>query len=1142
MDVRQWLRRNEKTIQKRWLEGVQSLALSHYADLSDDELFAQILPFYRHLMTAIEQNAPQLLKQLKDWVLDQRLGQSCSLMELLQISFQLRTALGLVLLESSDAWRAMATWQKLFPFFDDAATVLAEFFTQAIEDTLLERLNEAEMLTSSLARATAETDRALLQLRAVYEVSRDLSATLDVEQITRVLAERLSDVMGGAECIVFLASEAGELSVAALVQDADKSPAVASNNVQAAVKQACAERATQLLEDESGDEWLVVPLVLKEEARGAVALGGGNVQPFDRKQADLVESIVRQAAVALENAWLFAEIRALNQELEKRISQRTRELAEEKERLESLYTITRELTFSLDLDKVLDRTLRNITRAVGANHGSIMLLDPVTNRLVYRARLGGREPLPGNGEITPFKPGLGMAGWVLQHRKPVLVDDVREDDRWLPSSGRGTWTRSLIAAPLIVGEDVHGVLIVSDGRPGFFREAQLRLVTTAAGQVAQAIHNAELYQYVRETAERLGETLRTQQEESSKSHAILRSIADGVIVADARRRIVLINLAAEHILGARGETVIGQDVYNVFGAFSPQGRMEALAAMEALITDPVPSKATLRVIDTTLELEDRMISARLTPVFTESEEFVGVVTILRDITKEVLADRAKNEFVSTVSHELRTPLTSIKGYTDLLIAGAVGAVNDGQRRFLSIVKSNADRLTALINDLLDISRIETGRITLHIENLRMEDIVLEVVSSLRQQIEDKGLELVLDIAPDLEDVPGDRARLTQVLTNLVANAEHYTSEGRITIALSPMDGAVRLDVKDTGIGISTEDQLKIFDRFYRADHPVVQESEGTGLGLSIVKMFVELHGGRVCVNSKLGEGSTFTVILPTTGRELPPSVSLPPAVPGKKILVVDDERDILELLRYQLEKQGYEVVATSVGSAVVPTASREQPDLITLDILLPDKDGFEVLRDLKANPQTAHIPVVILSVVQDAESGLQLGAVDYIPKPINEERLLAAVENVLARKGKVLIAEDDPDTNSLLTELLIRKGFETVRALNGYEALAAAYRERPDLILLDLRMPGMDGYEALTRLKRDQVTQDIPIIAISAHAADVEVERQRLQALGVREFLSKPFSFDLLLGEIERALEDGGSQENSESPENIGSTRSVNVL
>ena len=1125
MDVRQWLRKNEKTIQKRWLEGVRSLALPRYADLSDEELFAQILPFYHHLMTAIEQDAPHLLKQLKDWVLTQRLERGCSLMDLLEISFQLRTALGLALLESSDAWRAMAAWQKLFPFFDDAATVLAEFFTQAIEEALLERLGEAEMLTSSLARATAETDRALLQLRTVYEVSRDLSATLDIEQIAHLLAERLSAVTGGAKCAVFLADETGELNVAAWARCPDQAQAIVPGNVQAAVRQASADRTPQFLRDETRGEWLVVPLVLKEETRGVVALSGGNTRPFDREQTDLVESIVRQAAVALENARLFAEVRALNQTLEERIAQRTRELAEEKERLESLYTITRELTFSLDLPKVLDRTLRNVTRAVGANHGSIMLLDPTKNHLVYRARLGGREPLPGDGEVTPFKPGLGLAGWVIQHREPVLVDDVQKDARWLPSQGRGTWTRSLIAAPLIVGEDVHGVLIVSDGRPGFFHEAQLRLVTTAAGQVAQAIHNAELYQYVRETADRLGEMLRTQREESSKSRAILESIADGVIVADARRRIVLINSAAEHILGARSETVIGQDVYNVFGAFSPQGRMEALAAMEALIADPVPSKATLQVIDTTLELDERVINARLTPVFTEREEFVGVVTILRDITKEVEADRAKSEFVSTVSHELRTPLTSIKGYTDLLIAGAVGSITDGQRRFLNIVKSNADRLAALINDLLDISRVETGRVTLHIENLRMEDIVLEVANSLRQQIEDKGLELVLDIAPDLDEVPGDRARLTQVLTNLVANAYHYTPEGRITIALSPMDGAVRVDVKDTGIGISTEDQLKIFDRFYRADHPVVQESEGTGLGLSIVKMFVELHGGRIWVNSKIGEGSTFTFILPAADRELPPSMLPQPATRGKKILVVDDEHDILELLRHQLEKQGYEVVATSQGSAVVSTACREQPDLITLDILLPDKDGFEVLRDLKSNPKTANIPVIILSVVQDAESGLQLGAVNYVTKPINEEQLLTAVESVLARKGKVLIAEDDPDTNSLLTELLIRQGFETVRALNGYEALAAAYRERPDLILLDLRMPGMDGYEALTRLKRDPATRDIPIIAISAHSADVEMERQRLQALGVREFLSKPFSFDLLLGEIERALEDDETEE-----------------
>ncbi|MBC7249977.1 MAG: response regulator [Anaerolineae bacterium] len=1120
MDVRSWLQKNEQTIQKHWFKGIQRLTLPHYADLPAEELYTEIMPFYRHLTAAIEQEAPHRLKQLKDWVLGQRLEHGCSLTELLRISFQLRTALGLALLESSDAWRAMATWQKLFPYFDEAAMVLAEFYTQDIEDNLLERLGEAEMLTASLAQATAEADRALLQAQTVYEISRDLNAALEVEQIARILAERLMAVVEGEECAIFLSDEEGELTPAPAAQVTTPAQGGTSAAVQNAVAQAFADKNTHLLRANSSGEWLVVPLVLEDRSRGVVALGKAPGQPFNRLQIDMVESIVRQAAVSLENARLFAEVRALNQSLEERIAQRTQELAEEKERLESLYTITRELSFSLDLNKVLENTLRNVTRAVGAAHGSIMLLDPISERLVYRARMGGREPLPKEGEITPFKPGVGLAGWVIQHRQAVLVDDVEKDERWLPSVGRGTQTRSLIAAPLIVGEDVHGVLIVSDGRPGFFDEEQLRLVTTAAGQVAQAIHNAQLYQYVRETADRLGEMLRTQQEESSKSRAILESIADGVIVTDTHRRIVLINSAAEDILKARGETVMGRDVYNVFGAFSGQGKAEALAAMEALLTDPEPSVAASRVVDTTLELEERVISARLTPVFTENEEFLGVVTVLRDITREVEADRAKSEFVSTVSHELRTPLTSIKGYTDLLIAEAVGPVNDGQHRFLSIIKSNADRLTALINDLLDISRIETGRITLHMEKLRMEDIVLEVANSMRQQIEAKGLKLELDIAPDLEEVSGDRARLIQVLTNLVANAYHYTPEGQITVALSSMDGAVRVDVRDTGIGIAPEEQVKIFERFYRADHPVVQQSEGTGLGLSIVRMFVELHGGRVWVNSELGKGSTFTFILPTVGRELALPTLPPPKSRGKKILVVDDERDILELLRYQLEAQGYEVVATSMGSSVVPTACREKPDLITLDVLLPDKDGFEVLRDLKANPQTAHIPVIILSVVQDAESGLQLGAVDYLAKPIHEERLLSAVERVLARKGKVLIAEDDVDTNNLLSELLLRKGFETVRAFNGYETLAAAYRERPDLILLDLLMPGMDGYEALNRLKRDQATKDIPIIAISAHAADVELERQRLQALGVREFLSKPFSFELLLSEIERTLED----------------------
>jgi DNA-binding response OmpR family regulator/two-component sensor histidine kinase len=448
----------------------------------------------------------------------------------------------------------------------------------------------------------------------------------------------------------------------------------------------------------------------------------------------------------------------------------------------------------------------------------------------------------------------------------------------------------------------------------------------------------------------------------------------------------------------------------------------------------------------------------------------------------------------------------------------VGSVNEQQQHFLSIVRNNADRLAILISDLLDISRIDTGRVKLNMERIILTEVVREVAESLRGQVESKGLRFEMDLPEQVEPIIGDPMRLAQVVTNLVGNSCKYTDQGWVRVKVSSLGGAVRLDVADSGIGISVEDQRRVFDRFYRADTPLVEGRGGTGLGLAISKELVELHGGRVWVESELGVGSTFTVILPTSAQQLSSSILEKLPAGAKKILVVDDERDILALLRYQLGIQHYQVITASSGEQAIAKAIEEQPDLITLDVLLPDRPGFSVLRELKARPETSHIPVIILSVVRDETSGYRLGAVDYVLKPIDKERFLRSISTALDVKEKVLIAEDDPDTAEMLAELLSRNEYVPLHAVNGYETLALARREHPGLILLDLRMPGMDGYEALTRLKRDPETHDIPILVMSAHAADPIQERLKVQSMGAEDFLSKPLSMEELMAEIERAL------------------------
>jgi DNA-binding response OmpR family regulator/nitrogen-specific signal transduction histidine kinase len=526
-----------------------------------------------------------------------------------------------------------------------------------------------------------------------------------------------------------------------------------------------------------------------------------------------------------------------------------------------------------------------------------------------------------------------------------------------------------------------------------------------------------------------------------------------------------------------------------------------------------------------LEVDSHIIHAHLSPVLTLRGDFLGVVTVLRDITKEVESDRAKSEFVSTVSHELRTPMTAIKGYTDLLHAGAVGSINKEQKRFLGIIRSNADRLTALINDLLDISRMDAGRVRFEPQPMQVGEVVSDVVNALAVQADTKQQTLTYEVVGGLPDVVGDRDRLNQVVTNLVGNAIRYTPEGgEVEVHVYPVEGAVRVDVRDTGIGIAPDDLGHIFERFYRSDHPLVQETSGTGLGLSISKMFVEMHGGRVWVESELGKGSTFTFILPVPARkegEYKDDRRVSPRVMARTrtILVVEDDPDVADLVKMQLENSGYRVFVLGRGRPVVSRVKEKRPDLIILDLILPDMEGLEVLRALKAGAVTADIPVIVLSITQDDGTAWGLGAVDYLTKPVAGEHLLQSVEKALIWQGRVLVVEDDPDTAGLLSATMRQIGFTPLVAADGYEALALARRYRPDLILLDLRLPGMDGYESLTHLKRDAVTQTIPIITVSAHVANTEQERKRLITLGAASFLPKPFSIEDLLAEVESALQ-----------------------
>jgi signal transduction histidine kinase len=395
-------------------------------------------------------------------------------------------------------------------------------------------------------------------------------------------------------------------------------------------------------------------------------------------------------------------------------------------------------------------------------------------------------------------------------------------------------------------------------------------------EIERQIENSETVGLIREQAEQLGRMLHEQRCAAAQLEAVLSALAEGILLADEQGKVVLANHSTRRILrvdavsseldeGASLEAACaGQPLGTLFAACSFESRTALCQALASIPgTAGAAREAGLEPTNVLLKIQDRAVRASLTPMLDEEQRFAGTVIVLRDVTLEQEVAQAKNDFVSLVSHELRTPMTSIKGYTDLMLKGSVGVLNEQQLSFMTVVKSNVDRMAELVSDLLDVSRIEAGRVRLTRERLALAGVILEISQDLAETMRQRELTLRFDLSPGLPPVYADRGRVVQVLLNLLSNAYRYTpAGGTITVAVHTRDDVVQVDVIDTGIGIPEQDHESIFERFYRADHPVVREQAGTGLGLPIARSLIEMHGGRLWLRSEVKAGSTFSFTLP----------------------------------------------------------------------------------------------------------------------------------------------------------------------------------------------------------------------------------------------------------------------------------------
>jgi PAS domain S-box-containing protein len=620
------------------------------------------------------------------------------------------------------------------------------------------------------------------------------------------------------------------------------------------------------------------------------------------------------------------------------------------------------------------------------------------------------------------------------------------------------------------------------------------------------------------------------------------SMADGYWVSTPAGAIQLCNPASVQILGYPDEQAL--KAINVTDLWAhPEQRNDFIAQLlEARSLDDY--ELDVRKYDGT------PITLRCTFRLVGEGEAAKIEVTFRDITrqKQVDADirearnaaeqanQAKSTFLANMSHELRTPLNAILGYSEMLIEEAEELEEDLFSDDLQKIHSAGTHLLALINDVLDLSKIEAGHTELFAENFTLEELIRDVSSTTAPLIEKNGNTLVVEVEDPQAAARQDLTKVRQALLNLLSNAGKFTDNGTVTLAArTETEESVSwmvLSVADTGIGVAEEKHQRLFEEFSQADASTTREYGGTGLGLAISRRFCRLMGGDITVASAVGEGSTFTIRIPLqlSDNSIAQSLTLQapesaqrspdsalPVNPGRTVLVIDDDPEACEIIAHHLKRDGFEVVVAHSGAEGLERAREIRPAAITLDVVMPEMDGWSVLSALKADDALHDIPVVMVSMVDDKTTGYTLGATSYLTKPVGREQLLESISRQLEATGEVLIVEDDANTRGMLARVLAKAGWTVAEAEDGQQGLAELEANTPQLILLDLMMPVMDGFEFLREVRARPEWRDVPVIVITAK--DLTKADRRLLSDRVEQVLTKGvYSRDELIGVVRTAL------------------------
>jgi signal transduction histidine kinase/DNA-binding response OmpR family regulator/ligand-binding sensor domain-containing protein/putative methionine-R-sulfoxide reductase with GAF domain len=868
--------------------------------------------------------------------------------------------------------------------------------------------------------------------------------------------------------------------------------------------------------------------------------------------------------------------RKRTEELEATVAARTAEIASQKENIERLGEIGKEITASLDLDTILFRLYERINQIVDASVFGVGLYHPETRQIEYSLAVeNGKRYKPYFRDMADKDQ---FPVWCIDNRKPVLIGDVETEfskyiskyshgDRQLEDGSTSTSPASMLYLPLVAQDRVLGVLALQSFKKHAYTEQHLSLLQSLAAYTTIALDNASAYRQINEreseireraaelaTINRITQALSTQLDQNALIqlvgeqvrelfHAPIASVSlldratnllhfpycygqdaapvpfgkgrtsriikTGEPLRINRDQAASVERSGRHVFRDKAPSYLGVPIRSggeVIGVISvqateetPTDRMSDPSRTQKTAT-PVKLVASSSAESRFTEADQRLLSTIATSVgvafhnaklFEETTRAREQAEAAKAAAEE--ADAAKSSFLSTVSHELRTPLTSVLGFAKIirrrldevlfpLIPEDDKKVQRAKRQVgenLNVVVSEGERLTKLINDVLDLAKIQAGKITWNMGPVSVTEVIERSLAATSSLFEAKKLELVCKVDSELPKITGDSDRLIQVVINLISNAVKFTEKGSVVCAARIEGGELVVSVTDSGIGIKPEDQPKVFEQFKQVGDTLTDKPQGTGLGLPISKEIVEYHGGRIWVESEIGKGSTFSFTLPVeTGavaakhqvvqnletllQQLRENVeSHGPR--SKSVLVVDDDANIRSVLQQEFTEAGYVVSTAENGRVALDMIRQETPGIVILDVMMPEMSGFDVAAVLKNDPATMDIPIIILSVVEDHERGFKLGVDRYLTKPIDTASLFREVGTLLDQgksRRKVMVVDEDATTIRSLTEVLEVRGYHVVESKSA-DLVANAVSGKPDIIVLSSELSNGSAVRSL---------------------------------------------------------------------------------